>query len=166
MSTPSIKPLSTHFTARVTNANLPSEAKSFVRGAAASSAGRVAPAVARDQVGSMANWRTQVLAACENLGLNPGARKDLVVDGEPMVLRRTGSGDAYVFQTRADSINAPFNGLRIANSGEMQYNMETLKYDAESKPGFAQFAKLSIALGVPHGGRGWDDNGSFNVAGV
>lgn len=74
--------------------------------------------------------------------------------------------DAYVFQTREDSINAPFNGLRIADNGEMQNNMAVLKYNAESAPGFAQFSKLGVALGVPRGGFGFDDNGSSRTNGV
>lgn len=158
MSVQSIKPSINNVAARATDAKSPPPAKPFVRNAAAAGSGWVAPPIGHTRTKQMQNWCAQVLGACKNLRLDRGEKKDLLVDGEPMVVRRTACGDAFVFQSLQASKDDPFSGLHLDNNGAIRYNMKLLGMGPQPVKTVAEFSKLGVALGVPHGGFGFDIN--------
>ena len=166
MSVQSIKPFTNHVNARATDARSSLEAKPFVRNAAAANTGWVVPPIGHGHSKRFENWRDQVLGACKSLRLKRGETKHLVVHGDPMVLRRTERGDAYVFQTLQASKDEPFSGLHLHNNGTIQYDMKSLFTCGKLFKAVGEFSKLGVALGVPHGGFRFDDNGSSRNAGV
>lgn len=155
MSIQSIKSLVSSAPATAMDAKASQSSKPFVRNAMAGKTTNVAPASAKDS-GPMEQWRYEVFQACEKLGLKPGHEKIITIDGKPMVLRRTATADAYVLQTVEESVHERFNGLHLKNNLEMRYNMELAGYDCANKEAMQQFLKLGKALGVPHGGSGYD----------
>ena len=159
MSVQSIKPFTSNaFTSNVvanaTDAKFSLEAKPFIRNAAAASTGWVVPPLGHSYSKQIENWRDQVLGACKNLRLDRGEKKDLLVHGEPMVVRRTACGDAYVFQSLQASKDEPFSGLHLHNNGKIRYNMKSIFSGGQQAKAVAEFSKLGVALGVPHGGFG------------
>lgn len=104
-----------------------------------------------------------MLGACKSLRLDRGETKHLVVYGDPMVVRRTACGDAYVFQTLQASKDEPFSGLHLHNDGTIRYDMKSLFTCGQPIEALAEFSKLGVALGVPHGGFGFEGNGQAGV---
>lgn len=166
MSVQSIKPFTNHVDARATDAKPSLEAKLFVRNAAVANTGWVVPPIGHSHSKRLENWRDQVLGACKSLRLDRGEKKDLVVYGDPMVVRRTACGDAYVFQTLQASKEKPFSGLHLHNDGTIRYDMKSLFTCGQPVKALAEFSKLGVALGIPHGGFGFEGNGASRSTGL
>ncbi|HUD31521.1 MAG TPA: hypothetical protein VMR43_00690 [Variovorax sp.] len=100
--------------------------------------------------------------------MKPGAQKILIVRTglgpdeavieKPMVLRRTLTDHAYVFQTPEDSFHRPFQGLHLDHSLQMRHDMALIPFaptHPQYKEANQQFRDLSDSLGVPRGGVGY-----------
>ena len=156
MSIQSIKPFARSAPPKTADATSIPASKPFVRSETTGKTGKAAPATAKD-AGPMQRWRGDVFRACQKLGLNPGEKTQISINGKSMVLQRTPYGDAYVFQTPEENATLPASsGLRLNEHLEMRYNSDVVGFNVFHQEAAPRFIELGQGLGVPRGGHDYD----------
>jgi hypothetical protein len=110
------------------NLNIRQEIPKFVRQTEAGITDRT-PVASRDSTPhNLRNVVRTVYDKCETLGMAPGEFRGLTVEGQPMVLYRTRTGDAYVMQKPEDARAFPpkRNGLHIGSDFKLTLDQENI----------------------------------------